>query len=265
MAGKRIRCTDEEIIEASETTMSAFEASKKLKINYKTYRTYAIRLNCFKTNQSGKGMDKKSIHKPGYEFNEHYFDDIDSNEKAYFLGFIAADGGVERQKGPLSFNLQKRDKEILIKFCECIGYDTSHIGEYTSGFLYKGTWKIIEACHLKLCSKYLAKSLSNYNIIPAKSNIDNNLFYNIPDKYKYAWLAGYIDGDGHIGKESYVVEIVSNYKTIINIYDFLKLDLKIEGKIRQIGKITYTLAYHKKEYVRKILDKYLHESPIHLG
>ena len=58
MAGKRIRCTDKEIIEASETTMSAFEASRKLGINYKTYRTYAIRLNCFKTNQSGKGMDK---------------------------------------------------------------------------------------------------------------------------------------------------------------------------------------------------------------
>ena len=233
MAGKRIKCTDKEIIEASETTMSAFEASRKLGINYKTYRTYAIRLNCFKTNQSGKGMDKKSIHKPGYEFNEHYFDDIDSNEKAYFLGFIAADGGVGRQKGPLSFNLQKQDKEILIKFCECIGYDTSHVGEYTSGFLYKGIWKIIETCHLKLCSKHLAKSLSNYNIIPAKSNIDNNLFYNIPDEYKYAWLAGYIDGDGHIGKESYAVEIVSNYKTIISIYEFLKLDLKIEGKIRQ--------------------------------
>lgn len=131
--------------------------------------------------------------------------------------------------------------------------------------MYKGIWKIIETCHLKLCSKHLAKSLSNYNIIPAKSNIDNNLFYNIPDEYKYAWLAGYIDGDGHIGKESYAVEIVSNYKTIISIYEFLKLDLKIEGKIRQIGKITYTLAYYKKEYVGKILDKYLHESPIHLA
>ena len=45
----------------------------------------------------------------------------------------------------------------------------------------------------------------------------------------------------------------------------MKLDLKIEGKIRQIGKITYTLAYYKKEYVGKILDKYLHESPIHLA
>ena len=82
MAGKRIKCTDKEIIEASETTMSAFEASRKLGINYKTYRTYAIRLNCFKTNQSGKGMDKKSIHKPGYEFNEHYFD---AQYKGYFF------------------------------------------------------------------------------------------------------------------------------------------------------------------------------------
>ena len=39
---------------------------------------------------------------------------------------------------------------------------------------------------------------------------------------KYAWLAGYIDGDGHIGKESYAVEIVSNYKTIISIYEFFE-------------------------------------------
>ena len=27
-----------------------------------------------------------------YSFNEHYFDNIDCQEKAYWLGFFAADG-----------------------------------------------------------------------------------------------------------------------------------------------------------------------------
>ena len=98
MARKRIRCTDEEIIEASETTMSAFEAARRLGINYKTYKIHAVRLNCFKTNQSGKGMDKKTVHKSGYEFNEKYFEVLDTYEKAYFLGFIAADGYITKGK-----------------------------------------------------------------------------------------------------------------------------------------------------------------------
>ena len=43
-------------------------------------------------------MDKKTVHKSGYEFNEKYFEVLDTYEKAYFLGFIAADGYITKGK-----------------------------------------------------------------------------------------------------------------------------------------------------------------------
>ncbi len=92
--------------------MSAFEASRKLGINYKTYRTYAIRLNCFKTNQSGKGMDKKSIHKPGYEFNEHYF--LDFTEPRKKIAYAPSFGNIE--------GLTENEKELLAEYLKGFHY-----------------------------------------------------------------------------------------------------------------------------------------------
>lgn len=48
------------VVEASETTKSASEAAAKLGIKYDTYKKYAIKYDCFKTNQSGKGTSRIS-------------------------------------------------------------------------------------------------------------------------------------------------------------------------------------------------------------
>lgn len=52
-----IKCTDEEIIEASKLD-SAAKAAASLSIQYDTYRKHAKRLGVFKTNQSGVGTSK---------------------------------------------------------------------------------------------------------------------------------------------------------------------------------------------------------------
>ena len=56
--GKRIRCSDVEIVEASMKTNSASSAAAMLGIQYGTYKRHAIRLGVFKTNQSGTGISK---------------------------------------------------------------------------------------------------------------------------------------------------------------------------------------------------------------
>lgn len=48
------------VIEASNNSKSATEAASKLGIKYDTYKKYAIKYGCFKTNQSGKGTNKTS-------------------------------------------------------------------------------------------------------------------------------------------------------------------------------------------------------------
>ena len=47
-----------------------------------------------------------------YELNEDYFETW-SHEMAYILGFISADGSINKQKTSLSIELQMRDKKVL--------------------------------------------------------------------------------------------------------------------------------------------------------
>lgn len=57
---KRI-INDEEFIQICESSNSMSEAATKLCMQYATFRNYAIKLGCFKPNQSGKGMHKKAV------------------------------------------------------------------------------------------------------------------------------------------------------------------------------------------------------------
>lgn len=62
-----------------------------------------------------------------YSLNESYFDAVDTPEKAYWLGFIAADGSVLR-RGTKSYllriELATRDEPHLKAFAACIGTDS---------------------------------------------------------------------------------------------------------------------------------------------
>jgi hypothetical protein len=48
--------------------------------------------------------------------NVDYFKNIDSNEKAYWLGFIAADGCIHKSGYKLSFQLKSTDKKNSFGF-----------------------------------------------------------------------------------------------------------------------------------------------------
>lgn len=55
---KKIKVSDEQIIEVALNSQSAASAAAKLGIKYETYRIHAKRLSVFNTNQSGKGTNK---------------------------------------------------------------------------------------------------------------------------------------------------------------------------------------------------------------
>jgi hypothetical protein len=55
---KRINVSDNKIIAAAKSNMSATAAAASLGIKYETYRVHAIRLGVFVKNQSGKGIKK---------------------------------------------------------------------------------------------------------------------------------------------------------------------------------------------------------------
>jgi hypothetical protein len=60
-----------------------------------------------------------------YNFNENYFEKIDTEEKAYWLGFITADGSINLGYGKQKFyqlhiNLKGGDYSHLEKFQKAI-------------------------------------------------------------------------------------------------------------------------------------------------
>lgn len=255
MARKRIKCTDEEIIEASKNNKTAKDAAKMLGIDYKTYRTHAKRLGCFNINPGYSKNCRVYKHKEGYEFTEDYFESLDSQEKAYFLGFLAADGSVHNKANRLTICLAKRDVDVIEKLCDVLSYDKSHIIEYNAFYYDENrVKKIFPAVRASLFSKKMKQDLLKYNIVSNKSHKEASLISNIPDKYKWAWIAGYIDGDGSIATQYYRIVIVGNFNTIKDIDSFITRKIGTNDRIiRQTGKYTYELSYSKKEIVKEIL------------
>lgn len=115
-------------------------------------------------------------------YDENYFEAIDSPEKAYWLGWILTDGGVTEKSG-LEISLQKRDAYILELFQADIGID-NHIKTFNGEYM-----RFSFAC------KKLLQDLSKYGIVPNKT-LTLKYPKNIPQEYEIHMLRGMFEGDG---------------------------------------------------------------------
>ena len=128
------------------------------------------------------------------KFNENVFDVIDSEEKAYWLGFIFADGYISSRDYSFELSLSVVDTEHLIKFNKFMQHnkDNVKIGTVKCGN------KEFERCRWSIVNKHLWNILNNYGCTPKKSS--TLLFPNI-DIFKnesliIPFIRGYFDGDG---------------------------------------------------------------------
>jgi intein/homing endonuclease len=125
-----------------------------------------------------------------WTLNERYFERIDSEEKAYWLGFIAADGCV-LDSGGVSVGLASKDKGHLLKLRGALG-SNSPLLEY-SAERFGGTRY---TSRLTVFSRLMANDLSAHGVGPRKSTTLKPS--DIPSEYILPYLRGYFDGDGGI-------------------------------------------------------------------
>lgn len=132
----------------------------------------------------------KPIGNKKHHFNESYFKSIDTEEKAYWLGFLMADGCVYQGTGTtyrLQINLKYDDLPHLNKFQQAIGSD------------YKIQIKKVnesKAAQLKINSTEMCKDLIALGVIPRKS-IVCTMPYIHNDLIRH-FIRGYFDGDGSV-------------------------------------------------------------------
>lgn len=166
------------------------------------------------------------------EFNEHVFDVIDTEEKAYWLGFIFADGYVSLNSNNFEISLNGEDKVHLEKFNIFIEgpIDKVKVGKVKCGNT------ICKRCRWGSRSKHLKEVLISYGCVPQKSLIlqfPSVSIFKSPSLIRH-FIRGYWDGDGCLtwsNKEHTYLGIsvlgTEDFLTSMKEYLPLKFDYKL--------------------------------------
>lgn len=185
---------------------------------------------------------KKVLSSTRHTFNNHYFDIIDNEHKAYWLGFIWSDGYLgyriresNREEYNLKLSLMERDYAHLEKFNNDIQGDYQiHYYTYSESAFNSNTGR---EARLFITNSYFGKILRDkYGIVPFREDCNELISY-IPDHLMAHFIRGIVDADGTFC--NYTVEdrgyIYKKYT--IHICGTETLLRRIESHFIQIGLI----------------------------
>jgi hypothetical protein len=174
---------------------------------------------------------KKFVRK--YKLDEHYMDNIDTQEKAYIFGFLCADGHNASNKGTISMCLQEGDKEILERIRQCFKSEKplefiDYTNKHDFGYTYQNQWRI------NLFSAYLCKKLEEQGMMPMKS--DYLKFPNFREDLIPHFVRGYFDGNGSIlyrTLKSLRISIVSTKDFCTRLQQIVQSTLNIVVRLQE--------------------------------
>ena len=142
---------------------------------------------------------RMGLKKYPYICDYHYFDEIDTEEKAYWFGFLTADGWINKSKktnaGVVGIELQYGDIGHLKKFNKSIGGNYQITDRWrTCSLSTKNPNKKHHTCVIRIFSITMYETLCNLGFSNNKS-----YDFHIPeireDLIRH-YIRGYFDGDG---------------------------------------------------------------------
>lgn len=208
------------ILDLYTSGLSTVNIGKIFNVSYNCIRTILLK--------NGIVLRNSSDSKKKYSLNENYFSFIDSHEKAYFVGFLYADGYNNTEKGVVKLCLAEQDKKIL----EILRSELQ-----TDKPLYEKKQKNKNSqtqYSLDIISKKISKDLEGFGLTKAKTfTITFPKWIN--DKFLNSFILGYFDGDGSISiqKNRYnkgnlsivgtlefieAIEVILKEKLNVNVY-----------------------------------------------
>lgn len=154
-------------------------------------------------NRSINGIKLKAerigLKKYPYYCNYHFFEKIDSEEKAYWLGFLMADGWISKNKksgaGVVGIELQYRDINHLKKLNHAL-QGNYKISDRWRPCLLSDSDKKYHQCLLRVFSIVMYNSLIDKGFTNNKTF--DACFPKIPEEFQRHFIRGYFDGNGTI-------------------------------------------------------------------
>lgn len=199
-------------------------ADRKKVSYYLKEKGYGPNLKYVRLNQ--KQPNKKYV-------NENIFENIDTEEKAYWLGFMFADGCINRTSDRIELSLKEEDYDHIKKFKNFLESEHS-IGKKSKTIKDK----TYISYRLGITNKKLKQDLISHGCVPNKTKILK--FPKLKKEFIKHFIRGYLDGDGcitsHIsskvsleilGTKEFLIEILKYYNVSTNkyIYGFKHSDI----------------------------------------
>lgn len=225
--------------EFQTTSISLTEMGKREKVDRRTLSKHFKELGIEIINKQNRS-----------KFNEYIFDSIDTEEKAYWLGFIFADGYIS------SSPMRKNTKSIY-QFELSLGLkDLNHLEKFRNFVKYEKPL-IVDCyrCRFTVANKHFWETLNNYGCTPKKSLTLQ--FPNIPEELVRHFIRGYFDGDGCITRHVNVntvsphIEVLGTKNVLENIIKYSNTEPKIKHDQRH-SEETFFLSWNKEQGIKFI-------------
>lgn len=214
---------------------------------------------------------KLGVRKPKSTYNRDYFETIDTAEKAYWLGFIYADGYVidNESSGNYEFaiELQSTDSDHLKKLNKSLNSDKQigfrsrskeSLRKFTKIENYN---KVCDSCFVRYYDIKIVRDLAKYGVIQNKTysmklpELDRELMSH--------FLRGFMDGDGCIsgGTISFRSWKKDFAESIVKIFNE---ECNSDLKEPYMDGTSYHVVFGKKEQVKSILTYLYKDAEIYL-
>lgn len=234
---KRLHDNKDDIIYMYTNGYSSVDIAKKYRVGHHLILDF-LRFNNIT-------ISNKSLASRKYQINEHYFDDIDTEDKAYFFGLLFADGSVH-DMNILSISLQDEDSYLLYILNEKIQPDKPlNLHKY-----HKPDNNLKNQYSVKYNSIHMFNTLQGYGLIPRKSLVKKfpDLILNSSKEIQRHFIRGYFDGNGSIvihkinkNNTSFTINITSTKEMCMGIKSILlnccyknikpvKIDINLHSK-----------------------------------
>lgn len=235
-------------------------SQQKIADFYKVSRTVIKRI--LKTNQIQEIIIRSRTSK--YKYQQDIFEIIDTQEKAYWLGFLAADGcNYQREhNASIIINIHEKDIDHLEKFklfCKTDAEIKSYIGN-------KGFCNQTPMCKITLNSKKISNDLIDKGVLPNKSLILKPP--KISNEFYKSFILGYFDGDGSISKTSqgnnYSISFQGTKEMLTWISEVLNWEVKLEKRNIDSINNSYYIRCGGTNKPYQILNQLYNSCDVHL-
>ncbi|TFG23362.1 MAG: hypothetical protein EU533_03245 [Promethearchaeota archaeon] len=170
--------------------------SEELKKSFRQYEDFLSRHYLIRSSNRSK------IYHPNLK--ERFFETINTNENAYFLGVMYSDGYIieefdkYRTYYRIGLKAKIEDEELIDKFIRTLGLNPEYKHRYKELQNIEGKFYEVEYFRIHFANQVMAGDLIRQGVFPKKSRIIRLPCLNSCELYS-SFLLGCFDGDGEQG------------------------------------------------------------------